>query len=65
VDGLVSGLPVVTLDSNDSRLIATGRRVPVSNPAGLYRIYGLGGQFIGLGEVLDGVLLPKRLMAGI
>ena len=65
VDGLVSVLPVITLDSTDTRLIATGRRVQVSNPAGLYRIYGLESQFIGLGEVLAGQLLPKRLMSGI
>ena len=62
-DGLVSALPELTLDDSSARLISTGRRVSMAAFPGLHRLYRLNGRFLGLGEVLAGELVPKRLMA--
>ena len=63
VDGLVSALPLLTLEDAAARLITTGRRPQVHAKAGLHRLYSQNGRFLGLGEALDGELLPRRLMA--
>jgi len=62
-DGLVSAIPVLALDESAARLVATGRRPTMQAAAGLRRLYDRNGQFMGLGEVLDGELVPRRLMA--
>lgn len=62
-DGLVSILPVLILEDVAARLVATGRRQQILAAAGLHRLYGRDGHFRGLGEVLDGELVPRRLMA--
>ncbi len=62
-DGLVLALPELTLDDASARLISTGRRVSMAALPGLHRLYRLNGRFLGLGEVLAGELVPKRLMA--
>lgn len=64
-DGLVAVLPVLTLDDAAARLVATGRRPMVQSVAGLHRIYSRNGRFLGLGEVLGGELVPRRLMADV
>ncbi len=65
VDSLVTTLPVLTLDCAAAHFIATGRRVPMTGATGLHRLYGVDSRFLGLGEVLSGELIPKRLMSGI
>lgn len=60
-DTLVSGLPEIVLDAANERLIGTGRRLPTTVSPGLYRLYGVGRRFAGLGEVAGGELAAKRL----
>jgi tRNA pseudouridine55 synthase len=62
-DGLVSALPILVLEEVAARLVATGRRQQVQATAGLHRLYGRDGHFLGLGEVLGQELVPRRLMA--
>ena len=62
-DGLVAALPVITLDQLAMRLITTGRRPKLANASGFYRMYSEDRQFLGIGELCDGQLLPKRLMS--
>lgn len=64
-DGLVAALPILTLEPPTQRLFTTGRRATVDGAAGFYRIYSQCGQFLGLGELCDGQLLPKRLMSEV
>ena len=62
-DGLVSALPLLTLEDAAARLITTGRCPQVQAKPGLHRLYNRNGRFLGLGEALDGELIPRRLMA--
>ena len=62
-DGLVSVLPLLTLEDAAARLVTTGRRLQVQAKPGLHRLYNRNGRFLGLGEALDGELIPRRLMA--
>ncbi len=62
-DGLVAVLPVITLDLPVMRLFMTGRRPPMEGDVGFYRMYSEEGRFLGLGELRDGLLLPRRLMS--
>jgi len=64
-DGLVAVLPVLTLDLPAMRLFMTGRRPLMVGDAGFYRMYSEEGRFLGLGELSDGELLPKRLMSEV
>jgi tRNA pseudouridine55 synthase len=64
-DGLVAVLPVLTLDLPAMRLFMTGRRPLMVGDSGFYRMYYEEGRFLGLGELSDGELLPKRLMSEV
>lgn len=64
IDSLVALLPALSLDGKAERLICNGRRVPWQALPGLYRLYAAETRFLGLGEVLAGELMAKRLIAG-
>ena len=64
-DGLVSSLPVLLLDEPAANLVATGRRQASPADPGIHRLYDLKGRFLGLGEVLNRELRPRRLMATV
>lgn len=61
VDSLVAVLPRTNLDSEQARLIASGRAVEgiCAESAGLTRIYGPGREFIGIAELQP----PNRMIA--
>jgi tRNA pseudouridine55 synthase len=66
VDAVVAGWPAVRLDAAAGFRLQQGQPIaaPEAATAGLVRIYGNGGQFLGMGEVLaDGTLRARRLMA--
>ena len=64
VEELVRGLPRVELDPPQAVDILHGRRAaPLPPcPSGLLRLYARGGEFLGLGEVVDAQLVPRRLL---
>lgn len=69
VDSLVAGLPRLELDAEGARRLSSGqtveRRPAGALPAGLARIFGPGGRFLGVAEVEPaGKVVPRRLMAG-
>ncbi len=65
-DRIVAQLPEVDLDRATRTRFCHGQTVAVEGlRAALYRVYGEGRQFVGLGESPgDGRLVPKRLLAG-
>jgi tRNA pseudouridine55 synthase len=65
-DVLVTGLPRLDLDSRAASRLSQGQPVAtgVVPPAGLARIYGPGGIFLGVAEVKShGEIVPRRLVA--
>jgi tRNA pseudouridine55 synthase len=63
-DCLVAHLPTVVLDSADTVALCQGRSVPHPEaPAGLVRVYAAPHAFLGLADVHDGQLVPRRLIA--
>ena len=65
-DALVSSLPRLDLDRGAALRLSHGQPVPTrtSHPAGLARIYGPGGSFIGVAEILErGEIVPRRLLS--
>lgn len=65
VDSALLGLPSITLDTHQARLLGRGQAVLVRETTGdPVRIYGADGRFLGVGSVdLQGFLRPKRLLA--
>jgi hypothetical protein len=65
VDRLVEFLPALHLPSETSRRIINGLGVPnPGNGPGVFRLYDLAGNFIGIGEsTSDGLLAAKRLVS--
>ncbi len=63
-DCLVAHLPAVQLDAADAEALCQGRSVahPAADP-GLTRVYAAPHHFIGLADVNDGRLIPRRLIA--
>jgi tRNA pseudouridine55 synthase len=58
-----AGLPRLDLGAEDERRISTGQQVASATAAtGLYRLYGTAGAFVGIGEVVAGMLAARRLM---
>ena len=64
VDRLVAILPALHLEEDAGRRIVNGLEVRGALPAGLHRLYGPEGGFLGLGEArADGSLVAKRLVS--
>jgi tRNA pseudouridine55 synthase len=65
VDTLVSSLPRMQLEAQQQQRILTGRTAPHVGPelAGLVRLYSHEDGFLGLGDAVRGVLVPRRLVA--
>ena len=63
-DCLVAHLPAVQLDTADAEALCQGRSVahPTADP-GLTRVSAAPHHFIGLADVNDGRLIPRRLIA--
>lgn len=64
-DSSIIDLPMVELDDDSAYYLLRGQSVWKSgvNIAGLFRIYKVNGQFLGLGELdADGKVAPKRLL---
>ena len=63
-DCLVAHLPAVQLDAADAEALCQGRSVahPASH-TGLTRVYATPHLFLGLADVIDGRLAPRRLIA--
>jgi tRNA pseudouridine55 synthase len=58
-----AGLPRLDLGAGDERRISTGQQIVSAVAAtGLYRLYGTAGAFVGIGEVVAGMLAARRLM---
>lgn len=65
VDASISNLPKVSLDETSAYYLMQGQGVWKSGiiPAGLFRLYGPQGNFLGIGELADdGKISPKRLV---
>lgn len=65
-DSAVSRWPAVHLEADEALRLCRGQDVAHAGPvpAGLVRLYGDGGRFLGIGEqVAGGRLVPRRLMA--
>jgi len=66
VDTFAAGLPRLDVTVDVERRLLMGQQADsgLSGPSGLYRLYGAGGCFFGVGEVVSGVLSARRLLAG-
>lgn len=65
-DSALAGLPRLDLDADGAAALRQGRRLRADPawPGGWVRLYGAGGDFLGVGEVLDErELAPRRLFA--
>ena len=64
-DALLEGMAEVTLHADEARRVGLGQSVRgVAGHAGLVRVYGPGGAFLGVADLAgDGVLAPRRLVA--
>jgi tRNA pseudouridine55 synthase len=62
-DTFATSLPRLDIDAGAQQRIVTGQVVnlPDAMP-GLYRLYGVADAFVGVGEVVEGVLLARRLL---
>lgn len=57
-------LPRRDLDAGTQQQIGCGQAIMMPGVApGLYRLYGVDGEFVGVGEVEDSMLRPRRLVA--
>jgi tRNA pseudouridine55 synthase len=65
VDALLAGIAAAGLDARETDRILHGQGVRRVGEAGLrYRLYGAGGEFLGVGDLdADGWLNPRRLVA--
>jgi tRNA pseudouridine55 synthase len=64
IDSLVARLPKLELDRPSVRLVCTGRHVVLPEfSSGIHRLYDPNGGFLGVAEVVDGVLVPRRMIA--
>lgn len=59
IDLCLGGIPVISLDEKSAVLYKNGGFIKVAGNAGLVRVY-TDKQFIGIGQISDGVLRPKR-----
>ncbi|OOG22208.1 tRNA pseudouridine(55) synthase TruB [Thioalkalivibrio denitrificans] len=65
IDAALVHWPAVTLDRDSAYYLGQGQAVfvPGAPTAGMVRIYGPGGVFLGMGEILDdGRVAPRRLI---
>ncbi|MGA0024691.1 MAG: tRNA pseudouridine(55) synthase TruB [Burkholderiales bacterium] len=59
-----SSLPRHDLDAGTQQQLGCGQTIAATGVApGLYRLYGVAGEFVGVGEVADSMLRPRRLVA--
>lgn len=64
MDAALPGLPLVTLDPEQTRALCQGRAVPYGEPvSGLVRVYAETGSFVGIAAVAEGALTARRLCA--
>jgi tRNA pseudouridine55 synthase len=65
VDALLSALPSLTLDAEETRRMVCGQVVSLSRPAtGLLRVYGPASGFLGVAEAsAEGRLVARRLLS--
>ena len=65
VDTFAAGLPRLDLAADLERRLLMGQQADLGQPepSGLYRLYGAGGGFFGVGELAAGTLLARRLLA--
>ncbi len=65
VDQVAGQWPLMQLESREVDLLLCGSQIPVpaGAQAGMVRLYTDRGHFFGMGEVTDGRLLPRRLLA--
>ena len=61
-DTFAVGLTRFDVTAEDERLLFTGQRVRAAAVAGLCRLYGPSGAFFGIGEVVAGTLVARRLL---
>jgi tRNA pseudouridine55 synthase len=63
-DTFALSLAKLDLSTEDQRRLVTGQRVELGEAAapGLFRLYGSSGAFCGIGEVVAGTLLARRLL---
>ena len=61
VDSGLGDIPVMNLDGTTADGFVHGGFVETSGPDGLHRVYS-GETFLGIGNVADGVLRPKRVI---
>lgn len=59
IDLCLGGIPVISLDDKSSVLYKNGGFIKVTGKTGLVRVY-TDKQFIGIGQISDGILRPKR-----
>ena len=59
MDTGLGGIPVLNLNDGDTEYYIHGGFVKVAQPNGLVRVYN-GDRFVGVGDVSDGMLRPKR-----
>lgn len=64
-EALLAGIPAVNLDGRDTDRVMHGQGIRHDGePGQRYRLYGAGGDFLGLGQLsADGWLNPRRLVA--
>jgi tRNA pseudouridine55 synthase len=64
MDAPLSAMPVVTLGSDEARLIAHGTTVPATGAvaSGLVRVYDTSNRFIGVGDLIAGEVHPRVIV---
>lgn len=63
-ESFASSLARLDLASDQQRRLITGQAVALpGEEAGLYRLYGAGEAFLGVGEVMEGALKARRLLS--
>lgn len=67
VDSGLQAFPDVHLDASAAFYVRQGQAVTAAadGPEGLVRLYDEGGRLLGMGEVADGQVAPKRLFPGL
>ncbi len=63
MDTCVKHLPAISLSSINLRAIRMGQTVMTDQEAnGLVRLFGENGEFVGMGEIVEGRIAPRRLV---
>ena len=67
VDSGLQAFPALQLGASEAFYVARGQAVAAAAgaPEGLVRLYGYGGELLGMGQVAEGEVAPKRLFPGL